>query len=98
MNKKSTIAHYKHMLAIRKDWAIRGLMAIYKYQTDMEKSYEATDHNGVGFTGTDGQLLTSFANFYSRNNYLSDRQMAYVFKKMPKYAAQLYRIVSGKQS
>ena len=80
-------------------WAIRGLVRIYEYQTSQEQSSEHTiESNGVGFNGTDGTILTSFAKFYLKYNRLSDKQMVYVFKKMPKYAGQLLRLISEVKS
>jgi hypothetical protein len=43
-------------------WLIRGLLAIYAKQTADERASENTKYeNGVGFNGTDANILSSFA-------------------------------------
>jgi hypothetical protein len=85
-------------------WAVRGMLAIYAKQTADEQQAETVTHdNGVGFTGTDGHILSSFAKQVNRwmataperRQYdfpLSVKQTAIVQKKMPKYAGQLLKI------
>jgi hypothetical protein len=106
----SEVADYKTKLAASHMWAIRGLVAIYAAQTADEQACETVSvDNGVGFTGIDGQILSSFAKQaekkiawvkskgykvdYSRA--LSPKQFALLFKKMPKYAKQLHNVVRG---
>ena len=96
MKKKDAIATFKQKLATDARWAIRGLVTIYAYQTREEQfAGDTRVNNGVGFTGTDGQILSSLADQAQRRN-LSEKQMALVFKKMPKYAGQLYRVAKEK--
>ena len=91
--KKARVQFIRDKLANDKQWALRGLLKIYSLQTDSEQMAGVTCHqNGVGFTGSDAELLTSFAQQYERRSDLSDKQMTWVFKKMPKYAGQLERI------
>ena len=91
--KQSRIAHIKVKLAIDPQWAVRGLVRLYQYQTATEQQSVATlEHNGVGFNGTDGGILSSFAKQVQAGRSLSPKQMAIVHKKMPKYASQLERI------
>jgi hypothetical protein len=41
---------------------VRGLMVVYRNQTLDEQSAKSTNHsNGIGFTGTDANILTDFA-------------------------------------
>lgn len=73
-----------------KEQAIKGLLRIYEYQTEDEQQCGAVTHyNGVGFTGMDAEFLTSLAQQYQQKGYLSDKQLSYLFKKMPKYSGQL---------
>jgi hypothetical protein len=79
-------------------WAKAALLKIYEFQTSDEQISEYTrDHNGVGFTGIDGQILTSFAKQLNRKGYLSPRQMELVMKKMPKYWRQIISISNRDQ-
>ncbi len=95
-NKQAIINEWKMKLGSDSTWACRGLIRIFEKQTDDEKQAGMTNRdNGVGFTGMDAEILTSFAAQYQRWGRLSDKQMVIVFKKMPKYAGQLYRIVHG---
>ncbi|MCF7815360.1 MAG: hypothetical protein K9N40_12870 [Candidatus Cloacimonetes bacterium] len=71
-------------------WAKRALLKIFEFQTEEEKEWEATRvHNNVGFTGSDGEFLTSLAKQLQKKGYLSEKQMVHVFKKMPKYWKQI---------
>lgn len=76
-------------------WTIRGLMAIYNYQTEQEKDAQETlVFNNVGFNGADGKLMSSMAEFYKRNNYLTEKQIALVRRRLEKYAGQLTKIAN----
>jgi hypothetical protein len=100
-------------LATNPMWAIRGVLAIYANQTPNEQIAEETNvDNGIGFTGCDAKLLSSFAKqvqnkidwVKSKNlpvmwdKLLSVKQMGIVFKKMPKYAKQLMKIAANKDT
>ena len=91
---KGAIRDYvKHQLGYNEAWALKALLKIYDFQTRDEKLYENThDHNGVGFTGVDGEILASFAKQYKRNGKLSVKQMVIVYRKMPKYWNQIISI------
>lgn len=55
----------------------RALVHLFNRQTAEEQEAEITkDHNGVGFTGVDGEIGTSMAKFYNRNGYLTAKQIA----------------------
>ncbi len=96
--KKARIAFLREMLACEVRWAIKGLVTIYKYQTDDEQRVGDTcEHNGVGFTGADGEILSSFAEQVNAKRFKgSEKQMNILFKKMPKYAKQLDGIAQSK--
>ena len=97
MTKKAAIAEMKMNLRTKPEWALKGLKTIYESQTESEKSIGATvEHNGVGFTGVDSILLSSFAEQVLSGRVLSQRQMVVLLKCMPKYAGQLYKIAKAK--
>lgn len=76
-----------------KRWALHALTKIFEFQTAAEQEYETTsEYNGVGFTGVDGEILSSFAKQYIRRKWLSEKQMAILMKKMPKYWKQIISI------
>lgn len=74
-------------------WVKNALLRIYAFQTSEEQNSEQTYfHNGVGFTGADGEILSSFAKQLQRKGFLSPRQMRILYKKMPKYWKQILSI------
>ena len=89
--KKDTLAFVKGQLATNKVWATKALVRIYQEnQTVDEQVAKTTSHdNGIGFSGCDAEFLSSLAEQYLRRGNLSDKQMTFVFKKMPKYARQV---------
>jgi hypothetical protein len=96
MNKvsKTQIKEFvKRKLSTDKVWAQQALLKIFEFQTREEQQAKTTmDYNGVGFTGTDGRILSSLASQFIKKRYLSDKQMNLVFKKMPKYWGQVVKI------
>jgi len=81
-------------LASDLEWAKRGLLAIYSRQTATEQSAGSKIvKNDVGFTGADAEILSSFATQVKAGRALSSKQIAILFKRMPKYAGQLTRSV-----
>lgn len=103
---KARVAYVKAAMASNDKWLIRGLLAIYRGQTPEEQAVGATvEDNGIGFSGVDAEILTSFAvqhldrqaeaRKHGRDNriiYLSDKQIQLLREKMGKYARQLVRI------
>lgn len=95
--KKALVAEFKQKISSDPRWAVRALLRIYAAQTATEKSMHATvEHNAVGFTAFDADMMTSFADQYLRKGYLSQKQTAITQKVMPKYATQLVRFVQNK--
>lgn len=82
----------------------RAVLVLNERQTADEQNAETTKyHNGIGFTGADARMGTSMAKFYSRNGYLSPKQIAYWRKpnkngvmRIAKYAGQLLEIAEEK--
>ena len=97
--KKARVAHIRSKLNNDKEWALKGLMRIYSHQTADEQATHTTRvHNNVGFTGADAEILSSFAEQVNRKRVLSVKQMAIVFKMMPKYAGQLEKVSKSGES
>lgn len=76
---------------------VRGILAIYAHQTASEQNCGGTiEDNGVGFSGVDAVILSSFATYYKRFGRLSEKQMAIARKKIKKYWNQLRVIAEEK--
>lgn len=96
-NKKERENWLRQKLATDAKWAIRALELVHEGQTNEEQSSERTvELNGVGFTAFDAEILTCFAKQVMRHKAnpvyptpLSERQMALLFKRIPKYAGQV---------
>ena len=92
MTKKELIAALKERLATDDRWALRALKLVYRNQTADEQAKQQTiEHNGIGFSGPDAEILSSFAKQYQRRGSLSPRQMHVLKRKMPSYAGQVMR-------
>jgi hypothetical protein len=73
----------------------RALLKLFELQTHDEQNSENTiEHNGVGFNGTDGYIMTAIAKHYIAKQYISPKQMAIVDKKIKKYAQQIANIAN----
>lgn len=96
---KAQIKEYlKHKLATNPAWALKALTVVAAKQTASEFAVGSThDLNGVGFGGCDAEILTSFAKQYAQRNTLSPKQMAIVFKKMPRYWGQVLPLIQGEK-
>lgn len=91
-SKKEIEKAIRNAITTERDRAIKALFRIYEYQTEDEKEYATVSKlNGVGFAGTDAELLTSFCDQYKKRKTLSEKQMQILFKKIGKYAGQLTR-------
>lgn len=93
VTKKAQIEFIRGKITHDVNWAYRALMVIYMAQTEDEKKDGDTKHeNGIGFTGHDAEILTSFAKGYERYGHLTEKQLNCLFHKIGKYAGQLYRV------
>ena len=98
-SKAQLVSMLKTQLATRPQQAIKGLMRIYANQTESEQSSGIViSNNGIGFVHVDSEILTSFAKQFEERGNLSEKQLAILYKKMPKYAGQLINaaIAEGK--
>jgi hypothetical protein len=76
-----------------------GLLKILGNQTSDEQRNENVKYeNGVGFNRVDAYILTSIANQYTKQGFISPKQLEIVRKRMPKYAGQLYTLLLHKHS
>ena len=65
---------------------------VYGFQTEGEKfSKETIEENGIGFSGCDAMILSSFAQQLLDKNYLSQKQMEITRRKMLKYCGQILK-------
>ena len=88
--KKARVAFIREKLSSDDRWILRGLLIIYSNQTSDEQDAGITKYNNnIGFTGADAEFLTSLAQQYQHKSFLSEKQMPYLRKKMPKYSGQL---------
>ena len=86
------VTSWKQKLANDPVWIECGLKRIFEYQTaDERHNQDVRNNNGVGFTTADAYMLSSFAKQlkYRKNYHLSEKQLAYAARRMPKYARQL---------
>lgn len=98
ITKKAQQEFVKTKLGTSKVWAQNALLKIYDFQTQEEQQSEHTKFiNGIGFTGVDGEILSSFAKQLQVRKTLSDKQMNLLFKKMPKYWKQIIAISDENQ-
>lgn len=95
MNKVWTAEEIKNNIMASDKWAIRGLLAIYNRQTEEEKIAEETmEWNNVGFNGVDSKFMSSVAKFFLARNYLTEKQIYNVRKRLVKYCGQLAKIAN----
>lgn len=85
-------------LATNVAWATRAVAMIYTLQTaDEQESGTTHNLNGVGFSGCDAEILSSFAKQLAKGRTLSAKQMAIVFRKMPRYHRQVCSLISAEK-
>lgn len=91
-SKKEIEAAIRAAITTNPQKAVNAMLRIFEYQTeDEQQAGDVRDFNGVGFAGTDSEILTSFCKQYEKYGRLSEKQMAILFKKIGKYARQLTR-------
>ncbi len=92
--KEKIIQNYmKKKLSSDRKWAIRALICIYNNQTNEEQIKRKTKYiNSIGFNSSDACILTELSKFYLERNFLTDKQLNIVYKRIPKYWNQLWKI------
>lgn len=89
-----TVAKIKETIQNSDKAVTTCLVKIYEYQTEQEKNCTTTlDHNGVGFSGCDGQILSSICQFFLSKGYITPKQLELSRKKCLKYATQYFKIL-----
>jgi len=91
---KGKIAEYvRHQLKTNEKWAKAALLTIYEFQTNEEQKAGYTKvYNNVGFSGCDGEIMSSLAEQLINKGWLSPKQMAIVMKRMHRYTRQIISI------
>ncbi len=99
---ENRIEFLKEKLGHNAHYAVKAMYRIFsENQTAHEQEVEETnENNGIGFTGADAEILSSFSKQVERKRIynpdlpwgsaLSVKQMNIVFRRMPKYARQVY--------
>ena len=96
---KMKVAEYiKNQLATNQAWAVKALVKVYTLQTmDEQITGQTSNLNGIGFNGIDSKVLSSFAEQVNKGRNLSVKQMAIVFKKMPRYHKQVASFIPAEK-
>ncbi len=72
------------------EWAIGAMLTIYRKQTSDEQDHGNTVHeNKIGFSGADASIMSSMSQFFTKRGSLTEKQLAYVRKIIPKYTRQM---------
>ena len=91
--KEWTVDSIRELIRTNDEAAVRAMVRINERQTAYEKEAGNTvDKNFVGFAGCHG-FLSKFVESYSKFGKLTENQMVWVRKAMPKYAGQIFRIM-----
>ena len=91
--KDYTVEEVKEKLKTDRAWIEKAIKVLYAHQTENEKTSEMTHvDNKVGFNAVDAPFLSSLAKFLQRVPHLTDRQIYYAGRKLPKYARQLLEL------
>lgn len=94
-----TADQIKEKLLTNQRWLERAIIAIYKLQTQAEKTTEQTNiKNNVGFSAFDASTGTYMAKWLLSGKKLSGVWVEKAKKMMPKYSAQLAAIASTKEN
>lgn len=95
--KKDRKQQIKDLLLTNDKAVQRGVVAIYKRQTEAEQATQATrEHNGVGYSGVHAEIMSSFAQRLLRGLSLSEKQLACARKIIVRYAGQLMEIADSR--
>lgn len=88
--KKQLTQGLRYQLSHDRNKARQALVFLYNAQTDEEQARQETvEHNEVGFTALDAEILSGIARFYLEHKFLTPKQDAIVRKLVPKYTSQI---------
>ncbi|MCQ2209589.1 MAG: hypothetical protein MJZ34_04805 [Paludibacteraceae bacterium] len=89
-SKTDYIKQLKVLISTNKTWCEHAIKVLYSFQTAEEKATETTHVvNGKGFTSNDAEILSSMAMNIEKWGSLTDKQFAWIGKKVSKYAGQI---------
>lgn len=98
ITKKAMTEFVKRKLATDSKWTKKALLRLYANQTQDEKTLKQTsESNNVGFTRCHAYILTSYAEYYKKNNKLTSKQMKSLYKLMPQYHIQIIEMCDLKK-
>ena len=90
--------YIKQQLGTNKAWAVKALVKVYTLQTlDEQATGQTANLNGVGFSGVDSKILSSFAEQVNAGRNLSQKQMKIIYKKMPRYHKQIASFIPAEK-
>jgi hypothetical protein len=89
------VNEWKGKIAGNQNWAFRAAVRMVELQTEEEKNVGATlSSNGVGLNAFDAEIVTNIVKWHQQHGRLTKKQSDALRRIMPKYAAQLFRIVN----
>lgn len=92
--KKQVETGLKLKLSTDLAFAKMAILIVYGNQTTSEQCAAITsDANGIGFTGCDAEILTSFAQRIERGGFFTPKMNAIVTRKAPRYWKQILPLV-----
>ena len=85
----------KNKLKTNKSWAIRAMVRIFELNQEEEEqvSEDTFIRNGIGFSGADAQILSSFSKQVISGRSLSQKQLDIVMKKVHRYTKQVIHFI-----
>jgi len=90
-----SLEEIRHKIATNDTWLCRGIIAIYKHQTEDEKRSRTTSEpNGFGYNLKDSFIMSTLAEHLLRGNTLSEQQRRIARDRLSKYARQLTKIAN----
>lgn len=94
---KYTLEDIRTNITTNQKWCEHAIVAIFNKQTlDEQQAEETKKTNGIGFNSCDANILSSFAKQIIKGYTLSEKQLTIGYKKIKKYAKQLYTIAENK--
>lgn len=94
--RKYTQNHIRELLLVNDEAVERAILAIFRNQTDDEKSARVTKYqNGRGFTAAHAKLGSYYARWLAAGNKFSGTHKAKARKMALRYVRQLCEISNG---
>lgn len=96
LGRKWEVEEIKSLIENNDKMVVRSLIKLYEYQTENEKKVgESNIDNGVGFNKYDSDFLSSIAKQYLDCNFITNKQIHCVRKRILKYSKQLTKIANN---